>query len=174
MKRIMIFGRPGSGKAVFSYEISQKTGIPVYHLDRFFYINNWKERDKNDFMHIQKEMVNQKRWIIDGNCTQSLEVRFEKSDLIVYFDFGRLKCLYRILKRHLYKENYIHDRAPDCLEKITFKFLKYMWFFEKRVREKIKIAQKQYPEKKIIKVSNNRDLEKIKRIILEKNITLLK
>ncbi len=41
----MIFGRPGSGKTTFAFQLSQKTGLPLYHIDRHFYIDNWIARD---------------------------------------------------------------------------------------------------------------------------------
>jgi len=32
--KVMIFGRPGSGKSTFALALSQKTGLPLHHLDR--------------------------------------------------------------------------------------------------------------------------------------------
>jgi len=36
-KRIMIFGIPGSGKSFFAVRLGKLLGIPVEHLDRYFY-----------------------------------------------------------------------------------------------------------------------------------------
>jgi adenylate kinase family enzyme len=43
--RICIFGRPGSGKSTFAHKLHLKTGLPLYHLDRYFFVANWVERD---------------------------------------------------------------------------------------------------------------------------------
>ena len=35
-QRIMIFGRPGSGKSTFAVELALKLNLPLYHLDKYF------------------------------------------------------------------------------------------------------------------------------------------
>lgn len=51
-KKIMIFGRPGSGKSTFATWLSQSLDLPLHHLDKHFYIRNWVERDYNEFLQI--------------------------------------------------------------------------------------------------------------------------
>ncbi len=77
--KIMIFGRPGSGKSTFAYQFHKATETPLYHLDKYFYTTNWVERDYQEFLADQQRLVNQKAWIIDGNCTRSFEMRWSKS-----------------------------------------------------------------------------------------------
>jgi adenylate kinase family enzyme len=36
-KRIMIFGRPGSGKSTFATWLSRALNLPLHHLDKHFY-----------------------------------------------------------------------------------------------------------------------------------------
>ncbi|WP_202943300.1 P-loop NTPase family protein [Candidatus Amoebophilus asiaticus] len=64
--RIMIFGRPGSDKPTFALTLHQATGIPLYHLDKYFYTINWVERDYAEFLTIQQSLIDTKSWIIDG------------------------------------------------------------------------------------------------------------
>ena len=61
----MIFGRPGSGKSTFATWLSNFYPLPIYHLDKYFYIRNWLERDYNEFLEIQENIVNSESWIID-------------------------------------------------------------------------------------------------------------
>ena len=44
----MIFGRPGSGKSTFANQLGKKLKLLVYPLDKYFYVRNWVERDKQD------------------------------------------------------------------------------------------------------------------------------
>ncbi|WP_052046063.1 AAA family ATPase [Candidatus Paracaedibacter symbiosus] len=59
----MIFGRPESGKSTFAKQLCHQTGIPLYHLDRYFFIENWVERDEAEFLEIQRKLVAQDCWI---------------------------------------------------------------------------------------------------------------
>jgi hypothetical protein len=74
----MIFGIPGSGKSTVAVKLSGLLHLPVFHLDRYFFIEGWKERDYEEFLKIQKELAEQESWIIDGNATRSLEIRFHE------------------------------------------------------------------------------------------------
>jgi len=38
-KKIMIVGIPGSGKSTFALKLSQFLDLPLYHLDKYFFIN---------------------------------------------------------------------------------------------------------------------------------------
>lgn len=37
MKRVMITGGPGSGKSMLAAALGEKTGLPVYHMDKIHY-----------------------------------------------------------------------------------------------------------------------------------------
>ena len=130
LKRIMIFGRPGSGKSTFAAWTSGSMTLPLHHLDKHFYVKDWVEQDYNEFLQIQQDFVNNECWIIDGNNTRSLEMRWSKADLVLYFNFSKAICYFRIFKRFLRQNKLFDDRAPGCAEKIRLSLLKYMWGFE--------------------------------------------
>ena len=160
-KRIMLFGRPGSGKSTFAKKLHIKTGLPLYHLDAYFYDACWVERDYQDFLNDQQDIVNQDRWIVDGNCTSSLEMRYARADLCLYFNIPRFLCLYRILKRRVSKDRSIADRAEGCDEIISWKLITYMWTFKKRVNKKITFLKNMYPHVTFVEIHNASDLQKI-------------
>ena len=41
MKRIMIIGSGGSGKSTFSSKLSEVLGLPLYHLDAYYWKPGW-------------------------------------------------------------------------------------------------------------------------------------
>ena len=161
---IMIFGRPGSGKSTFALELSQTLKIPLYHLDRYFYTNNWVERNYDEFLHLQKELVDQGQWIIDGNCLKSLEMRYQRADVAVYFCYPRFIALWRILKRRFFvtKDCRINDRADGCQETMRWSLIKYLWTFEDRVNPIITELRKKHPQTKFYIIRNNRELQKVR------------
>ena len=161
MKRVAIFGRPGSGKSTFALDLKDQTGFPLHHLDKYFYIKNWIKRDHGEFLKIQKGFVDENKWIIDGNSLKSLEMRYAKADLILYFNYPKWICYWRIMKRLFSKDSKIQDRALGCKEQITFKFLAYIWTFEKRVEIQLKTLKEKYPLKKIIEINSGKDLAQV-------------
>lgn len=158
--RIMIFGRPGSGKSTIALKLHSHTQIPVYHLDQYFYVANWQERPYEDFLSIQQSLVEKDSWIIDGNCIDSLEMRYAQADMILYFKLPRWLCLARVLKR-FFKKNRKDPLAQGCKETVKFKVLKYMWNFEKRVEEPLELLKERYPSKPLVMISCSADIKKI-------------
>lgn len=155
-KRIMIFGIPGSGKSFFAVWLGEQLDIPVEHLDRYFYVDNWVERDYDQFLHIQEELIKKERWIIDGNAIKSFEMRFKTADVVLYFRFNRLLCLWRIFKRLL--DHRISDRADGCLENVRWRLVRYLWRFNERVRQSIQEMQAKYPHVLFYELRNQQDI----------------
>lgn len=161
-KRIMIFGRPGSGKSTFATSLSMSLGLPLHHLDKHFYVNNWAPRDYNEFLQIQQNIVDTECWIVDGNSTRSLEIRWARADLILYFNFPKVICAYRIFKRFLNPNKAFDDRAPGCKETIRFPLLKYMWGFEERFAEDIKTLKERYQQVVFKEIRCDSELSKLR------------
>lgn len=158
--KTMIFGSPGSGKSTYAKKLSKKLQIPVYYLDQYFFSSNWQEIDENVFLSMQQNIVDQEKWIIDGNCIHSLEMRYQKSDLVLYFSYPKLICFYRIFKRRFLNNNLV-GRNKDCTEQITWKFIKYIWNFDKIVKHKINDLKITYPKIKFCKVSSDLELKNL-------------
>lgn len=158
----MIFGRPGSGKTTFAHWLSKKTSLSLCHLDKYFFTENWEERNYNDFLEIQQNIVNRDSWIIDGNSTRSFEMRWSQADLIIYFNYPKYLCLYRILKRYFKPNICFDDRPNKCPERITMKLLKYMRNFDKRVGNSIEILKERYPNALFQEIKNDHDLQQFK------------
>lgn len=159
-QRIMIFGRPGSGKSTCAVTLSRITGIPVYHLDKYFYVDNWVERNYDEFVTIQQQLVNQSEWIIDGNNSKSFEMRWSRATMVVYFNYPRWICYWRTFKRYFTPNNF-DDRAPNCPETIRWCLLRYMWSFSKRVQKPIATMKAKYPSVQFYEIKNDKELKKI-------------
>lgn len=161
VQRIMIFGRSGSGKSTFALKLHQKLNLPVHHLDRHFFIQNWIERDAKEFMDIQHKLVAEDRWIIDGTQVRSLEVRYCRADVCIYLNYPFWLCLWRILKRRFRKDPRILDRAEGCEEKISWKLIVYTWRFRDRVREAIPMLREKHPEVEFFEVKSDKELQRV-------------
>lgn len=158
----MIFGRPGAGKSTFAFALSKKLNLPLYHLDKYFFEGKWKQRNYQEFLNDQQSIVNQDRWIVDGNQTKSFEMRYSKADLVLYFNYPRWLCYVRVFKRLFDKNSAIDDRAKGCREAVRLDLLKYMWSFEKRVAGKIDELREKYPNVQFEEIKNDRQLNEYK------------
>lgn len=143
LKRIAIIGLPGSGKSTFAYELGIVMNIPVHHLDKYVFIGNVK-KDHNEFISIQQNLVNQDSWIIEGCSLKTLEMRFARADVVIYFQFQRLLCIWRVIKRFFnYKKSGFDS---GCTRIVNWALLKYIWTFDKEKGKAIEVLREQYPE----------------------------
>lgn len=135
MNKISIVGSPGSGKSTLARELATITKLPLYHLDRMMWKPNWVMVDRDTQIALQKEVVSQTEWIIDGNYNATMGIRFQRSDVIVFLDFDRITCIYHVFKRYLkYRSKTRPDMIEGNQERLELDFLQYIWNFPKRNR----------------------------------------
>lgn len=153
-QRFAIIGLPGSGKSTFAAELGSLLGFPVHHLDRHRFEPGGKKRDKKEFIEVQQAMLAEKAWVVEGCSFSTFEMRFAKADILIYFQFSRLVCYFRILKRLF---NYTSDYGG--LRKITWELLKYIWNFDKEKRARIEELRRKYPQAEFLIFKNQREAD---------------
>lgn len=136
---------PGSGKSTFASKLGKILSIPIHHLDRHQFQPNGKKRDKKEFVEIQKALLNEKAWVVEGCSSSTFEMRFARADVLIYFHFSRAVCFWRFFKRLF---NYKRDFGG--LRAINWELIKYTWNFDKEKRAHIEELRKKYPETNFI------------------------
>ena len=154
-KRIAIIGLPGSGKSTFAAKLEKVLNVPVHHLDRHMFEPGGKKRDRQEFLSIQKAMVDEESWIIEGCSFSTFEMRFARADTLIYFHFSRFLCFWRIFKRL-----FNHDKAFGGLRIVNWEILKYIWNFDKEKRATIEELRKRYPHVDFFTFRNPDDPDK--------------
>lgn len=157
-RKILIFGIPGSGKSTFAILLGKSLQLPVLHLDKYFFTKGWKERNYEEFLQIQRELVGEEAWIIDGNATKSLEMRYSQADLVLYFKFNRLLCLWRIFKRSLFKHSHLSDLPEGCSKNVRFRLIRYLFGFPSRVKKNLQELKLKYPHAVFYELNSKYDL----------------
>ena len=137
--RIMVIGSCGSGKTTFSIQLSKILGLPLIHLDKEYWRPGWIETPKKEWHEKVENIVSQENWIIDGNYNGSLDIRFKRTETVIFMDYNKYICLYGIFKRFIlnYGRNR-NDMGAGCNEKFpNLQFIRFVWNFKKDSRQNI-------------------------------------
>jgi adenylate kinase family enzyme len=157
LKRIAIIGLPGSGKSTLACKLGKLLNIPVHHLDKHLFIDNIK-RDYKDFISIQKELIHQESWIIEGCSIRTLDMRFARADMILYLRFSRLLCIWRVIKRTYMLNQDLSNSG--CAKRMDWELLKYIWSFEKEKNQRIEELKNLYPYVRFEVFHHSQDVQK--------------
>lgn len=160
-KKIIVIGCGGSGKSTLSKELSKKLNIPVTHLDKLYWRDNWKHVSSEEFDSMLLEVLEKDSWIIDGNFSRTLLLRLEKCDTVIYLDFSRTTCLYGAFKRVLCNYGRTRDdMGGNCPERFDFDFFKWIWNFNKNNRDKYINMLSNLEGKNIYILRNRKEIRK--------------
>ncbi|MFM5923081.1 MAG: topology modulation protein [Novosphingobium sp.] len=135
MQRILVIGSPGAGKSTLSHKLAQRTGLPLHHLDRMYWLPGWIERDRDEGKAELDGVLAGDRWIIDGNYGSTLARRLTRADTVVWLDYSTALCLSRSLRRWwLYRGKARPDMTEGCPERLDAEFLLYIARFRRAWR----------------------------------------
>lgn len=138
MKRILIIGGNGSGKTTMARELSSKLGLPLVHLDKLYWRDDWQHATREELAAALQPELEKSEWIIDGNMKHSLPYRLKYCDTVIYLDFPVIVCVFGALKRIIGSNNKSRpDMGGNCVEKLNrraFEFIKSIFKFNKRNR----------------------------------------
>ncbi len=137
--------------------------MPLVHLDLEYWRPNWEAPSAEEWIQIQKELTAKEKWIIEGNHTSTMELRFQSADLIIFLDFNRFVCLSGVIKRLGKKRSdmpgYLHERFD--LE--FLRFFKGVWNFSKTRKRKIMDLHNKYSDKPFFVIQSRRETKKLLR-----------
>ncbi len=102
MKKIAIFGKPGSGKSTVSKALALATGIDLHQLDSLVYKANGEFVDSEVFAHMHERILSSESWIIDGlGPIESFKKRLDTADTLIYIDLPYPVSYWFVTKRLL-------------------------------------------------------------------------
>ena len=138
MERILIVGNSGAGKSTMARALSEKTGLPVVHLDKLFWRENWQHIAREEFDALLQQELEKSQWIIDGNYDRTVSTRLAYCDTVIYLDYPRWQCLLGVVKRVISSYGKVRpDMGDGCPERFDWEFMKYVWNYNRENREKL-------------------------------------
>lgn len=102
MKKITVFGKPGSGKSTLSKSLSVATGIQLHQLDSIVYEKSGTLIDRNSFDLTHQNILAANSWIIEGfGPIDSFNERLVAADTLIYIDLPYFVSYWLVTKRLL-------------------------------------------------------------------------
>ena len=96
LQRITVVGAGGAGKSTFSRRLGSALALPVVDLDRAFAGAAPAERAA-----IVGGLIQDARWILDGDHLPTQPARFAAADTVVFLDLATVVCCWRLARRAL-------------------------------------------------------------------------
>lgn len=157
-KKVIVLGNNGSGKSYFSKKLAEITGLPLIHLDLLYWKENWMHPSREEWAEIQRNLLLEKEWIIDGMHISTLEIRFKEADAIYFLDIDTDNCLESVRQR----ESQDRTDFPNHLDKQQGNFETFergvLEFEEKRKPRIIELHNK-YPIKDFIVFKTRKEID---------------
>jgi adenylate kinase family enzyme len=141
--RIAILGCGGSGKTTVGRRLAAHLNVPLTHLDGLYYDSYWNTLPPEKFAALQEEIVAGPRWVIDGNFTASMPIRFARADTVIFLDIPPIVCLWGILQRR-YKYRGGQHAAQGVYDRITWNFIRYVMGFRRSMRPRVRAMISQH------------------------------
>lgn len=68
------------------------------------------------------------QWIIEGNYSNTFDIRTEHADTIIYLELPLYVCLYRVVRRWLMNIGKTRiDMGEGCKEKLDWDFIQFIY-----------------------------------------------
>ena len=147
MKKVIIIGCPGSGKSTFARGLRDKTGLPLYHLDRLYWNEDGTTVEKDVFLERLRSVLSEPSWIIDGNYLSTMEMRLKECDTVFFLDYPADICLKGIAERKGKPRSDMPCITPEDEDREFASFVKN---FNQQTKPQITELVSKYKSKKII------------------------
>ena len=102
MKKIAVFGKPGSGKSTLSKSLASATGIQLHALDSIVFKKNGDRVDRVTYDEEHESILSSDSWVIDGfGPIESFNRRLDVADTLIYIELPYIISYWLVTKRFL-------------------------------------------------------------------------
>jgi adenylate kinase family enzyme len=111
MKRVVIIGPSGSGKATLGQWIGRHVGLPFTNLDDLHWRPAWVEAPLREFRAAVDSVAQASRCVVAGNYAEARDLVWLRADTLVWLDLPLAQVLWRSTSRAL---RHSWTREPIC------------------------------------------------------------
>ncbi|HEY7548535.1 MAG TPA: AAA family ATPase [Hyphomicrobiaceae bacterium] len=135
MRRILVWGAPGTGKSTLARAIGARLGLPVIHLDAEYWRPGWVKPAQEEWLAQVTALTARDAWVMDGNYSATWDLRLPRAGAVVWLDLPRALYLSRTLRRTFFNWGRTRsDLGRDCPERFDWDFLRWTWTYPARTR----------------------------------------
>ena len=156
MKKVIVIGCPGGGKSTFSRKLRDKTGLPLYHLDRIWHKPDKSHITQEAFDRALKDILSTEHWIIDGNYGRTIELRLQACDTVFFLDLPTEVCLEGARARVGLKR----EDMPWVEEELDEEFAAFIRDFADCEKPRIYELFAAYPDKAVVILRSHKETER--------------
>lgn len=97
--KINVVGTSGSGKSTFAKRLAAALEYPYVEMDKIFWGPNWKWPTDEEFFAKLRTNLAAPQWVLDGNFTRTVPVKWEKVELVIWLDYSFARTLFQAIRR---------------------------------------------------------------------------
>ena len=159
--KIYIIGPVGSGKTTFASKLSKKYNIKYHSLDAVAHDNKngGGTRAPEEAKKILKDIIKDRKWIIEDTGRNVFIEGREAANLIYYIKMSRIKAYYRVTKRLI---NQIKGKEKSHFPNPKFSLIFYYFSkvnqYYKKEKSLLKDLEKYQTKLRIV---TNKDIDEI-------------
>ena len=156
MIRVVVIGTSCSGKTTFASQLADQLAITHTELDVLHWFPDWQMRPIEEFRSLVAEVVEQDRWVIDGNYGKVRDVVWPRATHLVWLNYPFRTVFSRALSRTLRRvvtgeELFAGNR--ESLSRALFNTESIVWW----VLRTYKRRRREYPQ--LFQMPQNKHLE---------------
>ena len=147
-KKIVIIGFTGSGKSTLALQLGSILRIEVFHIASIMWRPGWVHRPVSEWKEMLAQIIQKEAWIIEGKGKIDIrevvyDLQFPEADVIIFLDFPKSLCLWRICKRSLqYLGKYKPELSSEYPERFRGSLAKIKRFWKNFERDRLVTLQK--------------------------------
>lgn len=152
MRRILVWGAPGTGKSTLARIMAARLGLPVIHLDAEYWRPGWVKPGEGEWPAQVTALAARDAWVMDGDYSSTWELRLPRAEAVVWLDLPRRLYVPRTLWRSFANQGRVRpDIGRDCPERFDWEFVKWTWTYPARKRGKtIAVLDRIRAEKRVV------------------------
>jgi adenylate kinase family enzyme len=121
--RINVIGTSGSGKTTFGRDLADILNIPFVEMDAIFWGPEWTFPEDDKLFRRLAAALEAESWVLDGNYTRTLPIKWERVDIVIWLDFSFPRTLYQALARAITRVITKEELWPGTGNKESFRML---------------------------------------------------
>lgn len=127
-RKIVVVGVSAAGKSTFARVLTERTGLPLTHMDSIWWKPGWVEVGEEEATTQLESITARDEWIVEGYIPKTARpFVFERADRILYLDYSGTTAARHYIKRWWKHRKESRPELQGSPEKFSFKFLKLVW-----------------------------------------------